>query len=97
MKNFYYEVILQIRGEFTEEILDFIDRWLHKFNEKDLYRSEEVKGGLDYYIANKSVGKKLAQILKKQFKGKLINSYKMHSVSREGTKLYKMTVSIRFG
>ena len=94
MKNFYYEVILQIRGNYTDEVLEFIDNRLNKFQGRNLYRAEEVKGGIDYYISSKNIAKKIATILKKQYHAKLVRSYKLRT-RIDSRNIYKMTISVR--
>lgn len=93
----YYEAILQLRGDFTEDILDFIGEQMIIMERRDgraFYRTERVKNGIDFFIGNKSAANKLAVLLKKKFNAKIKKSYKL--VTRKaGKNIYRTIISVK--
>lgn len=88
----YYEAILQLRGDFTDEILNFVGRQLEK--ENVLTRAEEKKEGIDFYIIRKSVAGKIAYQLKKRFKAKLKKTLKLYG-KKLGKTISRLIISAR--
>jgi len=86
----YYESIIQLRGNITEEILDFV----YKYIKETFYRSENVKNGLNLYIGNENIASKIADGLKKSYKLKVKKSYKLYT-KKEGRDVYRSTFLIR--
>jgi len=87
----YYEAILQLRGNITDDIIDFIDRQAMKQNE--FYRLERVKNGLDFYIVNKSFANRTAGLVKKRFKATIKKSFKVVT-KKEGKNIYRNIILV---
>jgi len=87
----YYESIIQLRGDISEEILNFIDK---EIKEKTFYRAERVKGGLNLYIGNKNIANQIADKLKRAYKLEVKKSFKLHT-KKEGRDIYKSTFLIK--
>lgn len=93
----YYEAILQLRGDFSVFITDFIDDQIilmSKKNRKAFYRIRKVKNGFDFYIGSKSAANKLAELLKKKFNAKIKKSFKLIT-RKEGKDIYRSIISVR--
>jgi len=93
----YSEAILQLRGNITNEILNFVDdQIVSDFlkNKKIFYRIKEVKGGFDLYINNKSLARKIAIILKNKYKAEVKKSFKLVT-RKQGRDIYKNIILIR--
>lgn len=86
----YYESILQLRGDFSENIVEFIEE---KIREESFCRIEEVKNGFDFYVGSKSVANKVAEILRR--KGfEIKKSYKIVT-RKDGRDVYRTTILAR--
>jgi NMD protein affecting ribosome stability and mRNA decay len=85
----YYETIIQLRGNVSERILDIIG----KETRDTFYRVEKVKNGLDLYIGNENIAKKIACMLKRNYKFKVKKSFKLYT-KKEGKDIYKTTILI---
>lgn len=87
----YYEAILQLRGNVTDNIIDFIDNQAVIQNE--FYRLERVKNGLDFYIVNKSFANRTAELIKKRFKATIKKSFKVVT-RKEGKNIYRNIILV---
>jgi len=87
----YFESTIQLRGDVTEEILDFIDE---KFREKTFYKIERVKGGLNLCIGNKNIANQVAEELKRRYTLEIKKSFKLFT-KKDGKDVYKCTILIR--
>ena len=91
----YYEAILQLRP-YNEKVVDFI---LKKISErKNVYIAKEVslKTGIDLYLTDQRFARALGRRLKRNFKGKLILSRKLHTRDRQTSRnIYRVTVCFR--
>ncbi len=92
----YYEAILQLRGEFPEDILDFIDKVVSKHSDRTgaYFRIEKIKEGINLYIGSKSIANKLAKILK-DMKFEIKKSYKLVT-KRDGKEIYRTVIVARY-
>lgn len=90
----YYEAVLQLRGNTTDDILELIEKTLEKSrNRKAFYKTKELKEGIDYYVGSKSVANKLAETLRK--KGyKVKKTFKLIT-RKDGRNVYRTTISVR--
>jgi nonsense-mediated mRNA decay protein 3 len=86
----YYETVIQLRGNVTNEILNLLDE---KINEKSFYRAEAVKGGFNLYVGNKSIANDAVELLKKRYNFKISKSYKLFT-KKEGRDVYRTMISI---
>jgi len=95
----YYEAVIQIRNtneEVTNCIFNAIKR--HQKKEKGMFITKEVyyKDGFDLYLSSQKFAHNLGKILKKSFKGKLVESRRLHSRDRHKSKdIYRRTVLFR--
>jgi len=93
----YYESVLQLRGNISEEVLNFIDDQMILAFQKDnkaFYRIENIKNGFDLYIGNKSVAEKIAELLRKRFKAEIKKSFQL-ATRKEGKDVYRNVVLVR--
>lgn len=86
----YYESVMQLRGNVTEEILNFLDK---KIKEKSFYRIETVSDGFNILVGSKDVANHVAEGLKKRYKIKIKKSFKLFT-RKEGKDLYRDIFSI---
>jgi len=97
-KSGYYEATLQLRGNYNDQILNFIETQLNKIEGRDnkaFFRTKKVRGGVDYLIGSKSATNKVAELLKRQFNAELKRSYKLHT-RKEGMNIYRDVILVRF-
>jgi nonsense-mediated mRNA decay protein 3 len=87
----YYESIIQLRGNTSEEILNFIDK---EVREKSFYKLEPVKEGFNLYIGNKNIANQIVGKLRKRYKLKIKKSFKLYT-KKEGKDVYKNVFSIK--
>lgn len=88
----YYEAILQLRGKISNDIIDFIDDQV--IIKKSFYRAENVKGGLNLYLKNKSLANKIANDLKEKYNAEIKKSFKLVT-KKEGRNIYRNVILIR--
>jgi len=86
----YYETTLQIRGNATNAILNFLDE---EINKKSYYRLEQIKGGFNLYVGDKDVAKKAAEFLSKKYKFKIRKTYRLFT-KKDGRDVYKSIITI---
>ncbi len=93
-----FNSVLQIRGKNIENIINKIDNFLKKIEEKraDAFISklEKVKNGIDIYFYSKNISKKIANFLKKNQKVKIKITRKLYGI-KNGKKKYKDTILVR--
>ncbi len=93
----YYEGIIQLRGDITQEVIDSIDDCVTEeiFNDKRVfYKAKKVKVGLDLYMSDKYITKRISDLLKKKYKAKVKKTYKLIT-KKEGKDIYKATVLVK--
>ncbi len=101
----YYEAILQIRPslrELTEEQKEEINYMVHREVEERrggdrsifITSKQEMHGGLDFYLSDHGIAKKLSKEISELFGGKVTTSSKLAG-RKDGKNLYKMTYSVR--
>ncbi len=92
----YYEAVLQLRNPHKEAlkcIVNAVDKKKGVFIAKQF----KVKNGVDIYISSQRFTRSLGKLLKKSFKGELVESRKLYGVNRQKSKLiYRGTVLFRF-
>ncbi|MFH1229426.1 MAG: NMD3-related protein [Candidatus Aenigmatarchaeota archaeon] len=86
----YYETVLQLRGNVTKTILNFLD---DEIKEKSYYSVKAVRNGYDLYVGDKNVARSLAAYLSKKYKFKISKSYRLHT-RKEGVDVYKTYIFI---
>jgi nonsense-mediated mRNA decay protein 3 len=87
----YHEAILQLRGNITDDIIDFIDT--QAINQNEFYRLEKVRNGFDLFIINKSFANKLAELTKRRFKANIKKSFKVVT-RKEGKNIYRNIILV---
>ncbi len=100
----YFESIIQLRAENREIEKDeierakrIIDEGLEKADYSTAFVSKivERKEGIDYYIGDRNLAKKIARKIEETLGGKLTESKKI-SGRKDGRDIYRTTYSIRF-
>lgn len=100
----YFEAIVQVRvdgraidEDEAREIREIVDDFIQRASERGqafLSRVEEVRGGLDFYLGSKSLGRTLARELHRRFGGGMISSPKLHG-RKGGRDVYRVTHLVR--
>ena len=91
----YYEAILQIRPA-TDELVQFVIKYLEQRKDCQISNVEELKTGLDIYLTSQRVALALGKKLKERFKGILIISRQLHHRDKFTSKdVYRVTVLFR--
>lgn len=88
----YYEAIVQIRGNLTNDDVDSIDDIT--LMKKGFYRLEEVKGGYDFFVSSKSLATRITEMLRKRYKTEIKKSYQL-ATKKEGKDIYRYIVLVR--
>jgi nonsense-mediated mRNA decay protein 3 len=89
----YYETILQLRGDVTDNILNFLDEHIRK---KSYYRVEKIREGYDLYVGDKNIAKTLAEYLAKKYRFKIQKSYRLYT-RKDGVDHFKIYILIICG
>jgi nonsense-mediated mRNA decay protein 3 len=91
----YFEAIIQLRP-YDEEIFNFLKKRIRKRDGVFITKVIQLKTGIDIYISSQRYARRLGQDMKKAFKGELKITRKLHTQSRETSKLlYRATVLFR--
>ncbi len=101
----YYEAILQVRPRSREMradqkalVKEMVKREVEerRGGERNIFitSSEEIHGGLDFYLSDNGVAKKLSKEISNVFGGKVISSSSLAG-RKDGRNIYKMTYSVR--
>lgn len=88
----YFEAVLQLRDT-NQKIVDYVCSEIEKYK-IPIAKIEEVRGGIDFYIADNAFTKSLGKRLQEKFGGELINTSSLHT-EKKGKKLYRGTVMFR--
>ncbi len=101
----YYESILQVRSEDAlstaerKEIESLVNKSISSLAQKDgkafLSDFKAMKEGMDFYIGSTKVARKLAEVLREKFGGKISESPKLFGRSKSGKDLYRVTIALR--
>ena len=94
----YYNAVLQIRGDYDDDVIDFIDDQLFIISKKDkmaFYTFDKIKVGINIRIGSKSAATKIAEKLKKKYKCTVKRSYKLIGKIK-GKQIYRDFISLRF-
>ncbi|TKJ17268.1 hypothetical protein CEE44_01910 [Candidatus Woesearchaeota archaeon B3_Woes] len=93
----YYEAVLQLRNNPPEESVSCVVNAIKKRKGVSIAKLSKVKGGIDIYISSQRFTRTLGKLLKKSFKGELIESRKLYGMDRQKSKkIYRGTVLFRF-
>ncbi|MBU3905018.1 MAG: 60S ribosomal export protein NMD3 [Nanoarchaeota archaeon] len=94
----YHNAIIQLRGNYNDEVIDFIDEQLFLISKKDVkafYSMEKLKEGLNIKIGSKSAAKKVVERLKTKWKFKIRKSYRLLG-KKKGDEIYRDFIALRF-
>ncbi|MEM5814519.1 MAG: NMD3-related protein [Candidatus Aenigmatarchaeota archaeon] len=89
----YYEAKLQVRGDYHGGILERIEKEAERIGKADrkaFFRSELVKGGVDYFFGSKAAAKQVAEGLRRNFGAELTTSFQI--AGRKGGKELRRTI-----
>lgn len=101
----YWEALIQLRFEKQPSEKEFskyfnqIKSLLDSFKETDklsfLLKADRQKNGFDFYIGSNKAARKIARVLEKESKQKLIVSFKLHGIDEHGRPEKRMTYALR--
>ncbi len=93
----YYEAVLQLRDNLPKEAINCVVNAVNKRKGVFIAKQVKLKTGIDFYISSQRFTRTLGKLLKKSFKGKLVESKKLYGMDRQKSKLiYRGTVLFRF-
>ena len=101
----YFEGILQVRGDGrhlapreVRAIRTFVAARMDRSEDRDAFvsRTEEVDGGLDFYVSQNALAKGLARDLADTFGGTVSSSPKLFG-QKQGREVYRVTSLVRLG
>lgn len=94
----YYEAIIQIRGDFEDNVLLFIEDSVEEvtanYDKGFITKVERVVGGFDYYMGSKNLACKISENIKKKFNAEIKKSYKLVT-EIDGQEIYRTIISVR--
>ncbi len=88
----YFEAILQLR-DVSQVVIDFAEEELVK-NRISVPKTEKVKNGWDYYIADSNFTKGLGKKLQQEFGGELVVTSSLYG-QKDGKEIYRVTILFR--
>lgn len=88
----YFEAVLQLR-DCKEEVISFVRREI-KQERVGVARVVKVKGGVDYFLAEKDFAKKTGRKLREKFGGDLKTTASLWG-RKEGREVFRLTVLFR--
>ena len=92
----YYEGILQLRGNFPDNIMKFIDNHVNKSTDRMVfYRLEQLKEGINLYFGSQRFLKKLSGQISKKFGVRIKETFKQVT-QREGKEIRRRIAVARF-
>jgi len=92
----YYEGILQLRGNFKQDVITFVEEEADKTSDRmSFYRIKQVKGGVDIYFGSQRFLKTLSVKISKKHKIKLVETFKQ-STHLDGVEVHRRIVLARF-
>lgn len=88
----YYEAVVQVRGNLTNDDVDSIDDVVLASN--GFYRIKEVRGGYDFFVSDRSLAKKITTILRKKYETEIKKSFELVT-KQEGKDIYRNIILVR--
>ncbi|MBS3165921.1 hypothetical protein J4444_02255 [Candidatus Woesearchaeota archaeon] len=88
----YYEAIIQLR-DIEQEVYDFSIEQIEK-GKIHIAKVEDVKGGVDIYLADRDFAKTLGKKLQLKFGGKLLLSASLYGI-KDGREIFRVTILFR--
>jgi nonsense-mediated mRNA decay protein 3 len=91
----YYEAIVQLRNP-NQEIVNCIRNAVARRDDVFIAKEVPLKTGIDFFISSQKFAHQIGKILKKSFKGELVESRKLFAQDRQTSRvLYRRTVLFR--
>lgn len=87
----YYEGILQLRNP-SQQIIDFVEKSVEESGKCRIAKVRKVQNGFDIYLTKQHYLRTLGKMLKQRFAGNLKITATLHTRSRTGEDLYRITV-----
>ena len=92
----YFEAVLQLRNP-NEEAMNCVMNALRKRKGVFIAKKVDLKEGMDLYLSSQRFTRSIGRLLKKSFKGELVESKRLHGTDKMTSKLrYRGTVLFRF-
>jgi NMD protein affecting ribosome stability and mRNA decay len=105
MRAGHYEAILQVRGEkkipsdklekMREALVSHADKVMKGDRKRFISKIEEKPEGLDFYLSSISLARSMAEILKNNFKAKVVETAKLIGQDRGGKRKFRVSVLAR--
>lgn len=99
--SYLFEVKVRVEGRSMSKretiyLMESIRKTCEESAHQDfVYRFSENKDGVDVLVSSKKVAEEIVLNIRKQFAGKLIQSYRLISEKHDGTRIFKTTFSYR--
>ena len=90
----YFQGILQLRNP-SKELIDFVRRTVTRDQRALIVREKKVRNGVDMYLSSQKYLRALGKKLPKVFPGEMKMTRTLHTVSKEGKQLFRVTVLFR--
>ena len=90
----YYQGVIQLRN-YKQEVLDFLKNQLDKRQDVAITKTAKQPDGIDLYITSQQFIRSVSKKLKESFGGELVVSAKLHTRSKTGKDLYRVTALFR--
>jgi len=101
----YFEAIIQVRGsdrkmsrDEKQKIINQMDSMVASLSSSDrnifITKTEEIHGGLDFYMSSSTAARRMAKTLKDELGGKLTESSSLVG-KKDGRDMYRMTYLVR--
>lgn len=90
----YFEGILQLRNP-NDEVINFIEEEFRRQKKPVISKEIKIKGGCDLYFLSRKFLSALGKKLKQKFPGVLKSSATLHTKSKTGEDLYRVTILFR--
>ncbi len=97
MENFhksYFEGVLQLRNH-SKELESFVRTRVEEDKRAFISQEKKTKDGIDLYFTSQSYLRALGKKIKEKFEGELKVTATLHTKSRTGEDLYRITVLFR--
>lgn len=88
----YYESVVQVRGNLTDEDVNLIDDIV--LSKNGFYRIEDVKGGYNFLLSSRALSRQIAELLKRRYKTEIKKSFELVT-KQEGIDIYRNIILVR--
>ncbi len=87
----YYQGVLQLRDA-SNEVMEFVQRQIDKRDNVAITKTVSLPNGVDLYITSQKYLQDIGKKLKESFGGELKVTSRLHTKSKTGKDLYRVTV-----